>query len=470
MKKTIHSPVARILLLDLLLLNLINAFFVIRVKGYGFSGSPGNERYLFLLLLLNLLWVVFNLVVTRYKMEINRGIFQELKKIILNMLLFTSTVSVFAFMFKELRYSRVIIYGTLATFSVLLVASRLIALKLIKKWRRGKAVEKYALIVGNNRTALDIAASLLNVRDIKYSVTVFMDASYTPPKASDKEYRHIDIVTGQMGDAPEMFSKHKFDELFIAVTSPEEDQLKLLVETADYHGARVRMVPTFYKMFEHNFQVHLLDSIPVIDINEIPLDNFYNARYKRAFDIVFSLLALLLTLPLLLLIALLVKLTSRGPVLYVPIRVGVAGKRFKLYKFRTMIHTGENNDHRSTEPDDERLTAVGGFLRRWDLDELLQFVNVLKGEMSVVGPRPHRVYLDKVMQNSVENYMVRHYIKPGVTGWAQVNGWRGPTKTEEQKIQRTKHDLWYLRNWTFMLDLKIILLTVSGRKARKNAF
>jgi putative colanic acid biosynthesis UDP-glucose lipid carrier transferase len=230
------------------------------------------------------------------------------------------------------------------------------------------------------------------------------------------------------------------------------------------------MVPAFYKLFGHTFNVDLLGDIPVIDVNEIPLDNYYNARYKRTFDIIFSFLTLVLLSPFLFVIGLLVKITSRGPVLYVPDRVGIAGRVFKLYKFRTMYDSAQGSEIDSTKENDSRVTRLGGFLRKHNLDELPQFFNVLIGDMSVVGPRPHRVFLDKVMQDSVDKYMLRHYIRPGITGWAQVNGWRGPTLTEEQKIQRTHHDLWYIKNWSFPLDIKIIFKTIFGKKARKNAF
>ncbi|MGD2084745.1 MAG: sugar transferase [Candidatus Aminicenantes bacterium] len=191
---------------------------------------------------------------------------------------------------------------------------------------------------------------------------------------------------------------------------------------------------------------------------------------KRLFDIFFSIFALVLVSPLLIVIGLLVKLTSKGSVLYVAERVGMGGHVFKMYKFRTMYYSEENRDTLSTQENDSRITRLGRFLRKTNLDELPQFFNVLTGDMSVVGPRPHRVYLDKKLQNEVQNYVNRHCIKPGITGWAQVNGWRGPIDSDKHKMQRTLHDIWYIKNWSFRLDLKIILLTLFGKKTRKNAF
>ena len=162
---------------------------------------------------------------------------------------------------------------------------------------------------------------------------------------------------------------------------------------------------------------------------------------------------------------------GNGNIIYAPLRKGESGKAFRCYKFRTMkVNDNPINGTKSTVKNDPRLTKVGKYLRKFDLDELPQFFNVLKGDMSVVGPRPHRVNLQHDFRKIVNDYMVRHYVKPGVSGWAQVNGWRGPTTSDTQKKERIKHDLWYIENWNFWLDLKIIFLTVFGKKVRTNAF
>lgn len=467
MKRMIHSPVFRVVLLDLLLLNMINAYFVIVVKGYNFRLSTRTgERYLLLLILLNLLWIVVNLVVTGYRMEPHRRPLIEIKKIAVNMILFTGIISIFAFGFKELFYSRLIIYGTISVFGAAVFSTHIIIYWVLKVWRKKKARLRKALIVGSDRSTISLARQLSLSRDAQYDVTVYLDSDESE---APQEYR---VTRGQLRDAAAFLSQSNVDELFIVVTSPDEDLIRELVEVADYHGARVHMVPNFYKLFGQNFKIDHLGNIPIINLNQFPLDHYYNSVYKRVFDLVFSFCLLVLLSPLLVVIALLVKFTSKGPVLYVPERVGMAGKVFKMYKFRTMHYCQAGNDSQeaSTRPNDTRITPQGKFLRKFSLDELPQFINVLKGDMSVVGPRPHRVYLDKMLQNSVDKYMLRHYIKPGVTGWAQVNGWRGPTETEEQRIQRTRHDLWYIRNWSLWLDIKIITLTLFGKKTRKNAF
>ena len=226
--------------------------------------------------------------------------------------------------------------------------------------------------------------------------------------------------------------------------------------------------PSFLKK---DFKSSVLDGLPVYQLRRSPLDRFKNYLIKKIFDFFFALGVIICLSPIYALLALLIYLEDRGPIFYKPIRKGEEGRTFKCYKFRTMsICDDPVNCTKSTEVNDPRITIIGKFLRKYDLDELPQFFNVLMGDMSVVGPRPHRVFLQNDFRKIINEYMVRHYVKPGITGWAQVNGWRGPTKTIEQKKQRIEHDLWYIERWNLWLDIKIVFLTVFGKKTRKNAF
>ncbi len=190
-----------------------------------------------------------------------------------------------------------------------------------------------------------------------------------------------------------------------------------------------------------------------------PLDTYANRFLKRAFDICFSSGMMLLLLPLGALIAVAIKLTSKGPVFFKTHRLGVTGAPFTIYKFRTHAPSNRPRTINSRPPSqgDNRITPLGKFLRKYSLDELPQLLNVLTNDMSIVGPRPHRLNLNKALQQKMGTYMMRHTIKPGITGWAQVNGWRGPTETKLQYWGRTLHDLWYIEHWNFWLDLYIIL-------------
>jgi len=264
---------------------------------------------------------------------------------------------------------------------------------------------------------------------------------------------------------------HHVDEILITVPIKKTNKIQEILNLADYHGTRVKIVPDYQSLIDPLYNHSIIRKQAAVNVRPMPLDNSISSFLKESFDWAFSGVVLVLLLPVFLVIAVLIKLDSPRPVFYCPIRVGKGGKPFKLYKFSTMRECDPvNGGQNSTQKDDPRITKLGKILRKYSLDELPQFINVFLGDMSVVGPRPHRSYLNEQFQKSEKKYMIRHYYKPGITGWAQVNGWRGPTDTPERKHQRTVHDLWYLENWSFKLDIKIIFMTIFGGKTHKSAF
>lgn len=278
-------------------------------------------------------------------------------------------------------------------------------------------------------------------------------------------------ILGSVDDLSRVLEQTRVDEIIVAWPLNRMHEIDYVMQTADQQGVRVSLMPSLSGDIDFSIGVQNMDSLPILEVRQIVLDKFANAFIKRSFDILFASAVLILLSPLFLLIAMLVKLSSPGPVFYKPFRNGQGGSKFTCYKFRTMRQCDdEQAGDRSTVRNDPRITPLGHILRKYDLDELPQFFNVILGDMSVVGPRPHRVFLNDTLKNVVERYMIRHYVKPGITGWAQVNGWRGPTETNEQRIERIRHDLWYIRNWSMWLDIKIIFLTVFSQKTRKNAF
>ncbi|MBQ3205131.1 MAG: exopolysaccharide biosynthesis polyprenyl glycosylphosphotransferase, partial [Peptococcaceae bacterium] len=199
----------------------------------------------------------------------------------------------------------------------------------------------------------------------------------------------------------------------------------------------------------------------------VPLENWLKNAVKRAFDIVFALMAILVTSPIMLFSVVMIKLTSPGPIIFHQERVGLNRQPFMMYKFRSMhVQTDEEEREQWTTKDDPRKTKWGAFMRKTSIDELPQFFNVLKGDMSVVGPRPERPFFVEKFKEEVPRYMIKHQVRPGITGWAQVNGYRGDTSIEE----RINHDLYYIENWTFSFDLRIIFLTVFKGFINKNAY
>jgi putative colanic acid biosynthesis UDP-glucose lipid carrier transferase len=278
-------------------------------------------------------------------------------------------------------------------------------------------------------------------------------------------------VIGSVYEFQEIFNKRPFEDAFITISLTNVNLISSLIAEAEKNGIKTHLVPHFIGKQNMNFKVGIIGNIPLLEMHSFPLDIYSNRFVKRVFDILFSLVVIILLFPLCLLIALAIKLTSRGPVFFKTYRIGVTGAPFKIYKFRTMRYDDSpDSQSTSTVQNDGRITPVGKFLRKFSLDELPQFLNVLNNDMSIVGPRPHRINLNKALQHKMSQYMMRHIIKPGITGWAQVNGWRGPTNTKIQYWGRTLHDLWYIEHWNFAFDLYIIFLTVFGKKSRKNAF
>ena len=276
---------------------------------------------------------------------------------------------------------------------------------------------------------------------------------------------------GKVRSVAQYVRDHNIDVVFVVL--PDDGgrrALSILDELGDT-TASVYYVPDFVIINLFEAQVREVEGITVLEVAETP---FYGADgvLKQLFDFAFSLSVIICLMPLLLLIALIIKLTSRGPVIFSQRRYGLNGQRFMVYKFRSM-YVGEinaNSDTQQASRNDPRITPIGRFIRRTSIDELPQFFNVLKGEMSVVGPRPHTVAHNEYYRKAVKRYMVRHKVKPGLTGWAQVNGLRGETAQLERMEERIRHDLEYIKGWSPFLDIKIIFMTIMMIFRDKNAY
>jgi len=435
-------------------------FFILFIKGYSLDFG---ERYFYLIVFFNLIWIII-IFISKYKIDNVNKFLAELKDIFKKILFLISLMSIFAFLFKDFRYSRLIIYGSILIFLIFQIIIHYIFFQLISLYWGTEKNKTRVVIAGAGELGNYLFQEIIKNKSFKYyKILGFLD--------DDKiQNNNKGIVLGKLADANKFFNKQKVDELIVALPLRVEGKINKLFQIADFYGIRIRIIPDFFKLLGENFKIYSLGKIPIINVNEMPLDNYINSFIKRIFDICFSLFMLILFLPIFLTITIIIKITSKGPIFYRPVRVGYKNNAFKVFKFRTMYHTNEDDGKKSTIRNDPRIISFGKLLRRYNLDEIPQFLNVFRGDMSTVGPRPHRVYLDKELQYSINKYMTRHYIKPGLTGWAQIYGWRGPTQTQEQKEQRTKHDLWYLRNWTFWLDIKIVFMTIFGKKSRINAF
>jgi len=276
-------------------------------------------------------------------------------------------------------------------------------------------------------------------------------------------------LAGNCVEAVDFVKRHKIQSVYIALPLSRQQRMIDLVEALGDTAASVYFVPDLLAFELLQPRIVDVGGIPVYSVRDTPMHGT-NALYKRAIDLVMGVAGLLMLLPVMLAIALAVRLSSPGPVLFRQRRYGLDGEEIVVYKFRSMTTAAENHAVTQATRQDARVTAVGRLLRRTSLDELPQLLNVLEGNMSIVGPRPHAVAHNEQYRRLIGGYMIRHKVRPGITGWAQVNGWRGETDTLDKMRRRVEHDLDYLRNWSVWLDLKIILRTVRTVLSARNAY
>jgi Undecaprenyl-phosphate glucose phosphotransferase len=330
-----------------------------------------------------------------------------------------------------------------------------------RRWRAGIGLKKI-LIAGSGDLGRLVADKILEHRELGYQIIGFVD-----DKASGDHlgYRGFPLL-GTLDDAAEITVQESIDHLYVALPPEEHVRMLELLESTSREMVDVKVVPDLLQVIALRARLEDLDGIPVININEPPLQGF-NSLVKRAIDISMSGVALMVLAIPFGVIAVLVKMSSKGPILFHQERMGLDGKPFTIVKFRSMYDDAE----RHTGPvwavaDDPRVTPIGRFLRRSNMDELPQLWNVLRGDMSIVGPRPERPHFVAQFKHKIPQYMLRHKVKAGLTGWAQVNGWRGNTALEK----RIEYDLYYIENWSVRLDLKIMWLTLLKGFFHKHAY
>ncbi len=452
---------------EFLLLNLC-IFLVLYFKNTELIASPLGGSYLGdciqLVVIFNLIWGGIILYNSHQDVYFSNDLWKRIKYLILNTFLFIGIVSTVGIVFKIEYFNRTTLLLPIFLFFFVNLIIISLVFEIYKRRQHRKLSSKF-LVVGANGQWKHVADFAKKLQPLGYQSIGVLDNKRKPAHANGMQ------VLGKVRDLSTVLDSRKVDEIFINGGSLKKEEIRNIIAEADYRGVRVNLIPDAPIYQDNHFKPASLDGLPVFQYRQSPLDDFNNFLLKRAFDVLFSLAVLTLLSPIFFIIGLLVWSDGKGSIFYKPIRKGENGQTFKCWKFRTMsVCDNPVNGTKSTVKNDPRITKVGKFLRKYDLDELPQFLNVLRGDMSVIGPRPHRAFLQNDFRKIVNDYMVRHYVKPGVSGWAQVNGWRGPTQTSEQKRERIKHDLWYIENWSFWLDIKIIFLTVFGKKARKNAF
>jgi len=315
-----------------------------------------------------------------------------------------------------------------------------------------------AIIVGVNAQGLALAQNLSQRRDIFSNCLGFFDDRTLERIHSMPGQENLQLL-GKLPDVTEYVRKERVQCVYLALPMTRQGRILALLDELKDTTASINFVPDIFVTDLIQGRVELVGNVPVVAICETPFAGI-SGLIKRSSDILLALLILLLISPLLVLIAIAVRLESPGPVIFKQRRYGLDGEEIQVYKFRSMTVTEDGDQVVQATRNDQRLTRLGVFLRKTSLDELPQFINVLEGKMSIVGPRPHAVAHNELYRRLIKGYMVRHKVKPGITGWAQVNGYRGETETVDKMQKRIDYDLDYLRNWSLALDLKIILRTI----------
>ena len=330
------------------------------------------------------------------------------------------------------------------------------------KMRRSGFNLKHILLVGYSRAAEEYVDRIKGNPQWGYEVCGILDDNVDV----GVEYKGIRVI-GQCDDLTRILPANELDEIAITLGLSEYSKLEHIVAECEKSGVHTKFIPDYSNIIPTKPYTEDLLGLPVVNIRQVPLSNTFNAMIKRIVDVGGCLFAIVLFSPVMLLTALAIKLTSPGPLIYAQERVGLHNKTFKMYKFRSMEVQDPAKEKKGwTVKNDPRVTPIGKLIRRTSIDELPQLFNILRGDMSLVGPRPERPFFVEKFREEIPRYMVKHQVRPGLTGWAQVNGYRGDTSIRK----RIEHDLYYIENWTLGFDLKIIFLTFFKGFVNKNAY
>ena len=453
-----------VILGDLLLINLLFFLTYKWLKIYGGEYFYINWRFVYLLLNFSYIFAVYFIPVQIYLpiMFTDKVIQRALSLVALHSIIFTACLF-FMKLEREVFPLYFIVYFYLMLF-IAFTSWRVLAREALKIYRRKGHNYKRVVIIGAGKNGMNLYAEMKKEMAYGYYIYGFFDDNVLLKNT-------LPNYLGMTHDVENFVLENNIDEIYCTLPSSQDTKIIRLFNFAEKNMIRFYIVPEFSRYVKKRLDLGSIESVPIMAVRSEPLQFIHNQIIKRTFDIMFSFCFLLTLFPILYIIfGFLIKLSSPGPIIFKQIRTGIYGKNFDCYKFRSM-KMSEDADEKQAEKDDPRTTKIGQFLRRSNLDEIPQFFNVLKGDMSVIGPRPHMLKHTELYSSFIDKYMVRHLIKPGISGWAQVNGYRGETKTTEQMEGRVRYDVWYLENWSFILDLKIVVITILNMfKGEKNAY
>lgn len=444
--------------------------------GFGnYSPSYNAEAYTLLAILFSLFQVITFFMTGAYDLERNRNFFTSAGSVFKGLLLNSFFLLTVVFFIRLTSYSRLTVVYFFLISLVAVSTSHVLIRIAVHRILASRYNPVRLVIVGATATGRRFFKALQQGMNVEYTVVGFLDDESPPPYDSLDDGEVLTAVAsepavrvlGNIAMLGELIERKGIQLVVFALDISEKQKLLEIKRACDPFGTEMKLLIDFPEFLPYQFKIDNFSGIPVITVQDVPLTRLTNRVIKKLFDVFFSLAVLILLMPFLLLTAIAVKLSSPGPVFFKQERVGINNRKFSMYKFRTMrIQDSEASDKTWTTAEDPRVTPLGRFLRRFSIDELPQFLNVLIGNMSVVGPRPERPHFVNRFRQEYSQYMKRHQFKSGVTGLAQVSGLRGDSSIEK----RVRADIRYLENWSFWLDIKIVLLTVVKIWHDKHAY
>jgi putative colanic acid biosysnthesis UDP-glucose lipid carrier transferase len=426
--------------------------------------SPLSESvYMRFYMFMNVAWLSISLMFSLYRDSYTTPFEQFCRRTMNVYLAWASTIVVYLFFWRQLELSRLFITVNIAGFGLLLLFNRFIFLTTTYPKLSNNPI-KNIVILGYNDVAKKLAGYL------EQEATNTRIIGFCDKNENVRELSHYPILSDVSG-AMKISKKYEVNEIYSTIAPEQNDHIYQIMKQADQECIRFKLIPDMNLLLKQQGHLHYMRDMPVLSLRSEPLEGARSQHRKRVFDIIVSLLVTVFILSWLIpVITLLIWLESKGPIFFIQMRSGKDNKSFPCIKFRSM-HVNKDSDSLQATRNDQRLTKVGRILRKTNLDEFPQFINVLRGEMSIVGPRPHMLQHTERYSKKIGQYMVRQFMKPGITGWAQVNGFRGETRSLDQMEKRVEHDLWYMENWSLWLDVRIIFMTVFNQlKGEENAF
>nr|WP_298340696.1 undecaprenyl-phosphate glucose phosphotransferase [uncultured Algibacter sp.] len=425
-------------LMDLVILSMTIFYFEINLK----------DNLCFFIVYINFAWIIISLKNSFYNVNRNTRLIQILPLLFRQMILFSIIVYAFIGFFKQPIMSRLALGNYLLIIFLLICVFKFLTTFLLKKYRtvlRGNI--RKVIVIGDNDKSRQLIRTFNTRIDFGYKFEANFDT------------RRKDFL---LDDCFNYIIENSIDEIYFSVAELSNKQINRLIDFADNNLRELKFIPDNKDIYSKKLKYEYYDYIPVLSLRAIPLQESVNKFVKRLFDILFSLFIIVFVLSWLTpILAILIRIESKGPVFFKQSRNGFNYQEFDCFKFRSMTPNKNAHLHQATKGD-LRITKVGSFIRKTSIDELPQFFNVLFGDMSVVGPRPHMVSHTNMYAQRIDKFMVRHFVKPGITGLAQVSGFRGEVETDNDIINRVKYDIFYIENWSLLLDVKIIIQTLSN--------